>query len=151
MVLTRKYRDLGTDLESLYKDIKKELQQNKDLSIISETNGEINGVPFMSMTAMRATVPRVLTGTLREVSVTISGFPDNWLIEVHTGAFFGNLVLPTAGGFLIAGPAGAVAGAGTSAVLAREYARKLKNRIKELVKKNSGKVYSESKIETFID
>jgi len=151
LVLIRKYRDLDTDLESLYKDIKKELQQNKDLSIISETNGEINGVPFMSMTAMRATVPRVLTGTLREVSVTISGFPDNWLIEVHAGAFFGNLVLPTAGGFLIAAPVGAVAGAGTSAVLAREYARKIKNRIKELVKKNSGKVYSESKIETFID
>ena len=151
MVLTRKYKDLNTDLKALYKDIKKELQQEKDLSIISETSGEINGVPFMSMTAMRATVPRVVTGTLREVSVTIAGVPDNWLLEVHAGAFFGNLVLPTAGGFLVAGPIGAAAGAGTSAVLAREYARKLKNRIKELVKKNSGKAYSESKVETFIE
>lgn len=150
MVLTRRYKDLGTNLESLYKDIKKELQQNKDLSIVSETKGSINNVQFQSMTAARATVPRFVTGTLREVSVTITGQPDDWLLEVHTGAWFGNMVLPGAGGFLIAGPIGAVAGAGTTAVFAREYGRKLKNRIKELVKKNSGKAYTESKVETFL-
>jgi len=151
MVLTRRYKDLGTDLDGLYRDIKKELQQDKDLTITSETDGNINNVPFKSITAMRATVPRAITGTLREVSVTIAGMPDDWLIEVHTGAWFGNMVLPGVGGFLIAGPVGAVAGAGTTAVFAREYGRKLKNRIKELVKKNSGKAYSESKVETFID
>jgi len=151
MVLTRRYKDLGTDLDALYKDIKKELQQNKDLSIISETRGNVNDVPFMSMIAMRATVPRAVTGTLREVTVTIAGVPDDWLLEVHTGAWFGNMIIPSTGGFLIAGPFGAVTGAGTSAVLAREYGRKLKNKIKELIKKNSGKAYSESKVETFID
>jgi len=151
MVLTRRYKDLGTDLDGLHKDIKKELQQDKDLTIISETDGNINGVPFKSITAMRATVPRVVTGTLREVSVTIAGVPDDWLIEVHTGAWFGNMVIPGAGGFLIAGPMGAAVGAGATAVFAREYGRKLKNSIKELIKKNSGKAYSESKVETFID
>ena len=151
MVLTRRYKDLGTNLESLYKDIKKELQQDKDLTIISETNGNINNVPFMSMTAARLTVPRALTGTLREVTVTIAGEPDEWLLEVHAGGWFGNLIVPGAGGFLIAGPIGAAAGAGTSIILASEYGRKLKNKIKSLVKKHSGKAYSESKVETFID
>ncbi len=150
MVLTRRYKDLGTDLDGLFKDIKNELQQDKDLTITSETDGNINGVPFKSITAMRATVPRAITGTLREVSVTIAGVPDDWLIEVHAGAWFGNMVLPGAGGFLIAGPVGAAAGAGATVVFAREYGRKLKNKIKELIKKNSGKGYSESKVETFI-
>ena len=135
----------------MYKSIKKELQQNKDLSIVSETHGSINDVPFMSMTATRVTVPRALTGTLREVTVTIAGVPDDWVLEVHAGAWFGNLVVPGTGGLLIAGPIGAVAGAGTTVVFAREYGRKLKNKIKELVKEHSGKAYSENKVETFID
>jgi len=151
MVLVRRYKDLGTNLESLYKDIKNELQQDKDLTISSEMNGSVNGVPFKTITAARATVPRALTGTLREVTVTLTGVPDNWLIEVHAGAWFGNMILPGAGGFLIAGPIGAAAGAGTTMVFAREYSRKLKNKIKELIKKNSGKTYSEDKVETFID
>lgn len=151
MVLTRRYKDLNTDLEGLYKDIKTELQQDKDLTLISETHGIINDVPFMSVTAARISVPRALTGTLREVTVTIAGVSDDWLLEVHAGSWFGNLVVPGTGGFLIAGPVGAAAGAGTGLVLAREHSRKLKNSIKELVKKNSGKPYSESKVETFID
>lgn len=150
MVLTRRYKDLDTDLDALYKDIRKELQQDTDLNIISETKGSINDVPITSMTATRGSVPRALTGTLREVTVTIAGEPNDWLLEVHTGAWFGNLVVPGTGGFLIAGPVGAAAGAGTSIVLAREYGRKLKNKIKELVKKHSGKTYSESKVETFV-
>ena len=51
---------------------------------------------------------------------------------------------------MIAGPFGAAAGAGASAVLAADYGRKLKNKIKGMVKKHSGKTYAESKIETFI-
>ena len=151
MVLTRRYKDLGTDLEALYKDIKAELQQEKDLSITAETKGNVNGVDFRAITATRASVPRAVTGTLREVTVTIAGEPDDWLLELHTGAWFGNMILPGAGGFLVAGPLGAAAGAGTSVLFAREYGRRLKNRIKNLVKKNSGKTYTETKVETFIE
>jgi hypothetical protein len=151
MVLTRRYKDLGTDLEALYKDIKTELQQEKDLSITAETKGNVNGVDFRAITATRASVPRAVTGTLREVTVTIAGEPDDWLLELHTGAWFGNMILPGAGGFLVAGPLGAAAGAGTSVLFAREYGRRLKNRIKNLVKKHSGKTYTEAKVETFVD
>ena len=113
--------------------------------------GNINGVDFMAITAAWSSVPRAVTGTLREVTVTLAGEPDDWLLELHTGAWFGNMILPGAGGFLVAGPDGAEAGAGSSPLFAREYGRKLKNCIKELVKKHSGKTYSESKVETFID
>jgi len=61
------------------------------------------------------------------------------------------MILPGAGGFLVAGPIGAAAGAGATMILASEYGRKLKNKIKELVKKHSGNAYSEEKVDTFIN
>ncbi len=150
MPFTRRYKDLATDLDGLYDGVKKELQQDKDLTIAVENSGVINDVPFKTITAVRANVPRAITGTLREVTVTIAGVPDDWLLELHTGAWFGNMLLPGTGGFLVAGPFGAAAGAGASAVLAVDYGRKLKNKIKDMVKKHSGKAYTENKVETFI-
>jgi len=146
----RKYKDLNTNLDGLYQDIKKELQQDKDLTVANETEGIINDVPFKTITAVRASLPRAITGTLREVTVTIAGYPDEWLLEMHAGSWFGNMILPGAGGFLVAGPFGAAATVGGTVVLAAEYSRKMKNRIKALVKNHSGKAYSESKIETFV-
>ncbi|MBN2336170.1 hypothetical protein JXL21_11470 [Candidatus Bathyarchaeota archaeon] len=150
MPFVRRYKDLSTNLDGLYTDVVKELQQEKDLEIVKETNGVINDVSFRSVTAARATVPRAVTGTLREVTVTLAGDPDDWMLELHTGAWFGNMVLPGAGGFLIAGPVGSAAAAGTSTLMAVTYGRKLKNQIKNLVKKHSGKKYTEAKVETFI-
>lgn len=151
MPFVRRYKDLGTDLDALYMDIVRELQQDKDLEIAKENEGLINGVGFKSVTAIRATLPRAVTGTLREVTVTIAGEPDDWLLELHTGSWFGNMILPGAGGFLVAGPVGTAAAAGTTTIMAAQYGRKLKNRIKELVKKHSGKPYTADKVETFID
>ena len=149
MPFVRKYKDLNTNLDGLYQDIKKELQQDKDLTVANETEGIINDVPFKTITAVRASLPRAITGTLREVTVTIAGYPDEWLLEMHAGAWFGNMILPGAGGFLVAGPFGAAATVGGTVVLAAEYSRKMKNRIKALVKKHSKEKYSDEKVETF--
>ena len=149
MPLTRRYKDLSTNLDGLYRDIVRGLQEDKDLTIANETYGEVNGVPFKTVTAVRASLPRAITGTLREVTVTLAGNSDDWLLELHTGSWFGNMILPGTGGFLIAGTFGTAAAAGTTVVLAAEYGRKLKNRIKELVKKHSGNAYVEGKVETF--
>jgi hypothetical protein len=151
MPFVRRYKDLGTDLDGLYRDIIKELQHEKDLEIVKENYGIINGVEFKSVTAVRANLPRAVTGTLREVTVSIGGTADDWLLELHTGSWFGNMLLPGAGGFLIAGPVGSAAAAGTTTLMAAQYGRKLKNQIKELVKKNSGNPYTADKVETFID
>lgn len=50
---------------------------------------------------------------------------------------------------MIAGPVGAVAAGGATALFAVNYQRKMKNKLKELIKKHSKKPYSEDKVETF--
>jgi hypothetical protein len=151
MPFVRRYQGLNTDLKALYKDIKTELQNTKELNITGELEGEINGIPFNSVTATRASVPRVFLGGLREVTVTITGSSDDYLIEMHTGAWFSNMVVPGTGALLIAGPLGGIAVAGTTGLYAVNYQRTLKNKIKELVKKNSKKEYTADKVETFAE
>ena len=149
MPFVRRFKELDTDLLALYKDIAAELQNEKELNIGTELSGDLNGIPFMSVTAQRASVPNALTGTLREVTVTITGQPNDYLIELHTGSWFSNMFVPGTGAFLIAGPLGAVAAGSATALFAVNYQRKMKNRLKELIKKNSKKPYSDEKVETF--
>ena len=73
MPFVRRYKDMDTDLKALYKDIVSELQNEKELNIGTELSGDVNDVPCMSVTAHRASMPKALTGTLREVTITISG------------------------------------------------------------------------------
>jgi len=149
MPYVKRYKDLNTDLDAVYDDIKYELQTGKELNVVKEQDGTVNGVPFRSIFAVRESVPKVLTGTLREATVTITGVADDWLLEVHTGAWFNNLITPATGGLIVAGPLGGLAASGTAAVYAVKFERDLKNRIKEVVRKHSKKPYSEDKVETF--
>jgi hypothetical protein len=150
MPFVRKYMEMNTDLKALYKSIVKELHNEKELNIIKEMNGEINNLPFMSVTASRASIPKMLVGTLREVTVTITGSPDNYLIEMHTGEWFSNLAMPYLGASILVGPLAGLTAAGATGLYAADYGRRLKNRIKELVKKHSKAEYSDEKVETFI-
>ena len=149
MPFVRRYKNMDTSLKALYKDIVSELQNEKELNIGTELSGDVNNVPFMSVTAHRASMPKALTGTLREVTVTISGKPNDYIIEMHTGSWLSNMIVPGTGAFLIAGPVGAVAAGGATALFAVNYQRKMKNRLKELIKKHSKKPYSDDKVETF--
>jgi hypothetical protein len=149
MPFVKRYRDLGTDLEAVYDDIKYELQTGKELNIVKEQDGTVNGVPFKSIFAVRESVPKALTGTLREATVTMTGVADDWLLEVHTGAWFNNMITPATGGLIVAGPLGGIAASGTAVIYAVKFERDIKNRIKEIVKKHSKKPYTEDKVETF--
>jgi len=146
MPFVRKYKNMNTNLEALYKDVKKELQGEKELNIGNELKGDINDVPFMSITAHRVTLPKLVTGTLREVTVTITGNKNDYLIEMHTGAWFSNLAMPYLGATILVGPLAGLAAAGATGLYAGQYGRKLKGKIKDLVKKHSK---SEGEIETF--
>ena len=147
----RRYKDLNTDLEALYKDIAKELQNEKELNIGKELKGDVNGVPFMSVTAHRDTIPKLVTGTLREATVTITGEKNDYLIEMHTGAWFSNLAMPYLGASILVGPLAGLAAAGATGLMAAQYGRKLKAKIKELVKKHSKAEYTDEKVETFTE
>ena len=149
MTFIRRYKDLNTDIDSLYKDIRKELQNTKELNIVSEINGEINNLPLRTITASRASVPRVFVGGLREVTITITGIPEDYLIELHTGAWLSNMVVPGTGAMLIAGPLAGIATAGATGIYAIKYQRILINKIKDLVKKHSKREYTVDNIETF--
>ena len=103
----------------------------------------------MSITAHRVSVPKLITGTLREVTVTITGEKNDYLVEMHTGAWFSNMAMPYLGASILVGPLAGLAAAGVSGMYASQYGRKLKNTIKDLVKKHSKEMYSEDKVETF--
>ena len=150
MPFVRRYREMNTDLDALYTDIVKELQNEKELNIAKELKGDINGVPFLSVTANRASIPKMIIGTLREVTVTITGTKNDYLVEMHTGEWFSNLAMPYLGASILVGPLAGLAAAGTTGLIAAQYGRKLKAKIKDLVKKHSKEKYSDEKVETFI-
>ncbi|MBN2336169.1 hypothetical protein JXL21_11465 [Candidatus Bathyarchaeota archaeon] len=145
----KRYKDLSTDLNAVYDDIKYELQTGKELNVVKEQEGTVNGIAFKSIFAVRESVPKALLGTLREVTVTLTGGSDDWMLEVHTGAWFSNMVMPGTGGLLIAGPIGGIAASGTATIYAVKFERDLKNKVKDIVKKHSKKPYTEDKVETF--
>jgi len=98
MPYVKRYKDLNTDLDAVYDDIKYEIQTGKELNVVKEQDGTVNGVPFKSIFAVRESVPKALIGTLREVTVTITGVSEDWLLEVHTGAWLSNMITPGTGG-----------------------------------------------------
>lgn len=151
MKSVRRYKDLETDLPGLYDAIKKELQTEKELNMVGELEGKIDDeAPFKSINAVRTSIPRALIGGLREVTVSIVGKPDDYLVEVHTGAWLSNIAVPGAEGFLIAGPIGTAVGAGATTLSAVNYQRKLSNKIRELVKEHSKKKLDIDKEESFV-
>jgi hypothetical protein len=58
--------------------------------------------------------------------------------------------MPYLGATILVGSLAGLAAAGTTGLIAAQYGRKLKGRIKDLVKKHSKEKYSDAKVETFI-
>ena len=52
MAKVQHYRGLNTTLDTLYNNIKQELQDQKDLEIVSEYKGTMNSVPLRSIVAV---------------------------------------------------------------------------------------------------
>ncbi|NIQ06619.1 MAG: hypothetical protein GWO20_13090, partial [Candidatus Korarchaeota archaeon] len=138
------------DLEGLYKGIVEDLQESKELEVVKELKGEVNGKPFKSVTAVRRSLPRAFVGAVREVTVTITGTSNDFILEIHMGAWFNNLAMPGTAGLLIAGPLGGVAGAGAGGLSRVKYHRDLKKKITALVKQHSKKEVRVDKIETYL-
>ena len=149
MPIVRRYKDLSTDLDSLYRALKREIKETEDLNVINELKGEVKGRQFWSVTAVRKSVPKAFIGALREVTISITGKPDDFIVEIHTGAWFNNLIVPSTGTPIIVGPLDGVDCAGAKAIIPIEYQRKLAKRLRELVKKHSKKELTLEKVTTF--
>jgi hypothetical protein len=130
------YRRLGTNLDNLYNSIKDLLETQKELRIVSEYKGFLNSVPLRSIVAVN-TSPKVWAGSLREIHVSITGNPDDYAVEVASGAWFGSLIWPGAVGLIVGGPVGLAAGVAVGGIMAYEFEKHLWNKVLEVVKKES--------------
>ena len=136
MAKVQHYRGLNTNLDRLYNSIKAELEDQKELRIVSEYKGELNGKPLRSIVALNKSV-KVFAGSLREIHISILGTPDDYAVEVASGAWFGSILFPGAVGLIVAGPIGLVGGATFGGIMAYEYEKHIWKKILEVVKRES--------------
>jgi hypothetical protein len=136
MAKVQHYRGLNTNLDNLYKSVKELLEAQKELRIVSEYMGLLNSVPLRSIVAVN-TSPKVWAGSLREIHVSITGNPEDYAVEVASGAWFGSLIWPGAVGLLVGGPVGLAAGVAVGGIMAYEFEKHLWMKVLDVVKKES--------------
>jgi len=132
MVRVEHYKNLQTNIDNLYNRIKQEIQQEKNLKIVSEIKGEINGKPLHSLTAVNLSVV-VLAGALRDITISIIGASNDFAIEVASGSWFESLLIPGVTGFLVGGPLGAVGGTTVGIIMAYQFERKIWKKVQEAI------------------
>jgi hypothetical protein len=134
----------------LYGSIEDLIQTQKELRIVSEYKGLLNSVPLRSIVAVN-TSPKVWAGSLREVHVSITGTPDDYAVEIASGAWFGSLIWPGAVGLVVGGPVGLAAGVAVGGIMAYEFEKHLWTKVLEVVKKESATQPSVDSIEHYHD
>ncbi len=148
MVRVEHYKNLQTNIDNLYDRIKQEIQQEKNLKIVSEIKGEINGKPLRSITAVNLSVV-VLAGALREITISIIGDSNDFAIEVASGSWFESLLIPGVTGFLVGGPLGAVGGTTVGIIMAYQFERKIWKKIQEAILSGSKNALTVDKVEHY--
>jgi hypothetical protein len=130
------FTNLDTNIDSLYNSIKEELNKEKNLKIVSEIKGEMNGMPLRSITAVNKSLV-VLAGALRDISVSIIGHPNDYAVEVTSSSWFESLLIPGITGFIVGGPFGAVSGTTVGLLMAYQYERKIWKKIRGVINRES--------------
>ena len=69
--------------------------------------------------------------------LSILGTPDDYAVEVASGAWFGSILFPCAVGLIVGGPIGLAAGATFGGIMAYEYEKHMWRKILEIVKRES--------------
>jgi hypothetical protein len=136
MARVEHYKGLNTDLDALYQEIKQEIEREKNLRIVAEIKGEMNGKPLRSMTAVNKSVI-VLAGALREITISIVGGADDFAVEVASGSWFESLLFPGVTGFVVGGPLGAVGGTTVGLIMAYQFERKIWKKVSEVIERVS--------------
>lgn len=112
------------------------LEGQKDLQTVSEYKGLLNAIPFRSIVAVNKS-PKVWIGSLREIHVFITGNPDDYAVEVASGAWFGSLAWPGAVGLVVGRPVGLAAGVAVGGIMAYEFEKHVWQKVLEVIKKES--------------
>lgn len=120
----------------MYGSIKTELESEKNLQIVSEYKGEMDDIPMRSIVAVNRSL-KVFAGSLREIHVSITGTPDDFAVEVASGAWFGSILFPGAVGLIVGGPIGLAGGAAIGVIIAYEYERNMWKKILVALKRES--------------
>lgn len=130
----RRYKNLDTNLNGLYEGILDDLLDLKQLKVVNELRDKIKGKAFLSITAVRRSVQIHFSGTIREITITLFGEPNDFILETHVG-FWGGLgmVNTLRKGFVDIG-----------------YRNQFHKKIRERVKANSKKELTLDKVE-FLD
>jgi hypothetical protein len=136
MAKVEHYKGLDTDLEKLYQNMKQVIEDEKDLQIVSEYKGTLNGIPLRSIVVVNKSA-KVFVGQLSEIHVSISGNPNDYAVEVASNGWFGSLAWPGAVGLVIGGPVGLAAGATVGGIVAYEFERRMWKQVQETVRKIS--------------
>ena len=123
-------------IDNLYNNIKQLLEDQKDLQIVSEYKGTLNAVPLRSIVAVNKS-PKVWVGSLREIHMSITGNPNDYAVEVASGAWFGSLLWPGAVGLVVGGPVGLAAGLAVGGIMAYEFEKHVWQKVLEVIKKES--------------
>jgi hypothetical protein len=148
MTRVEHFKALDTNLDNLYNNIKEEIKKEKNLKIVSEIKGEMNGQPLRSLTAVNTSLV-VLAGALREITISIIGDSNDFAVEVESGAWFESLLIPGITGFIVGGPLGAVGGTTVGLIMAYQYERKIWKRIREVINKESKRQPTADEIEHY--
>ena len=96
----------------------------------------MNDIPLRSIVSVNRSL-KVFEGSLREVHVSITGTPDDFAVEVASGAWFGSIIFPGAVGLIVGGPIGLAGGAAIGGIIAYEYERNMWKKILDVVKRES--------------
>jgi hypothetical protein len=92
--------------------------------------------PLRSFVAVNKSL-KVFAGSLREIHISILGTPDDYAVEVASGAWFGSIIFSGAVGLIVGGPIGLAAGAAFGGIMAYEYEKHMWKKILEVVKRES--------------
>jgi hypothetical protein len=136
MAKVQHYRGLHTDLDHLYEAIKKEIESQPNLQIVSDFKGTINDLPLRSIVAVNKSL-KVIAGSLSEIHISITGNPDDFAVEVGSHGWFSSLLFPGAVGLIVAGPIGLAGGLAVGGTMAYEFEKHIWKKILDVVKRES--------------
>lgn len=90
--------------------------------------------------AKHCSCKQVFKGVFRFIAgihISILGTPDDYAVEVTSGAWFESIIFPGAVGLIVDGPIGLAGGAAFGGIMAYEYEKHMWKKILEVVKRES--------------